>query len=205
MRTTFIMLILSWSISLNAITEFKDDFWTGHMLRGNIGFIVDYGTNQWSKNKNVPGIYHSYPNKTKVLLRGNPTFFYGYEYGRQFARNWYWSLGLEWTIAYPRNFRSSPQAIARDSAKGKMIAAWLQPLTQARMGYVFDNQSLLSLGLTYLWGISLNYRIPLSEHLFFETQYVQWLDGFFNVEKHLPTLAAAFDFSNFGIGLGYKF
>ena len=105
-------------------------------------------------------------------------------------------------IAYPRNFTLSSNT---DWARNKRLISWLQPLTNARIGYVFENHSLLTLGLGYLWGVSVNYRIPLSPSLFFETEYLQWLDGFLGVEKIAPTLAAAFDFSHFSIGFGWKF
>lgn len=164
---------------------FDNKFWQGHNLRTSIGFIADE-------------IRHSKPDGSKVMIRGNATFFYGYEYGYQFFDHWYWSLGLEWTIAYPRNFLSMSSTL-------KKTLAWLQPLNHARIGYVFNNHALLTLGLTYFWALSLNFRIPLGQHLYFETQYLQWFDGIIGLWKLAPSLGAAFDFANFSLGVGWKF
>src|SRR5262245_43091564 len=98
--------------------------WSWHSMHTTVGFIADQ-------------IRHTVPAGNKISIRGNATFFYGYDYGFRFADHWYWSLGAEWTIAYPRNFLAS-------SSTGKKIAAWIQPLTHARLGYVFPNDALFT-------------------------------------------------------------
>jgi len=167
---------------------FNSRFWTGHELRASLGYITS--DTMVGPGKNKPG---------KIRLIGHAAFFYGYEYGWQFADHWFTSLGLEWIIAYPRNFPS------RDPGPLFRTLAWVQPMTHVRIGYVFNNYALLTLGLTYLWALSLDFRIPLGEHLYFETQYVQWLDKFINVKAISPTLGAGFDLFNFSMGIGWKF
>jgi hypothetical protein len=168
-----------------ALQEFNPHFWTGHTLHASLGFIADQ-------------IRHTQPGGTKIIMRGNATFFYGYEYGWQFAQHGFLGGGLEWTIAYPRNFLSNVTPL-------KKTLAWLQPLTHLRIGYVFNNHALLSVGLTYLWALSLNFRAPLGEHLFLEAQYLQWFDELLNLKAISPTFGAGFDFANFGLGFGWKF
>ncbi|HXW53114.1 MAG TPA: hypothetical protein VEL47_03305 [Myxococcota bacterium] len=164
--------------------SFNNQFWTGHQLRSSLGYIT-------SKVE----AYRGY----KIRLIGNAAFFYGYEYGWQFADHWFTSLGLEWIIAYPRNFPTRPITPLRRAL------TWIQPLTHVRIGYVFNNYSVLTLGLTYLWALSLDFRIPLGEHLYFETQYLQWLDGLLELNAISPTFGAAYDLANFSIGMGWKF
>ena len=155
--------------NIAAQTSFNPNFWTGHQIHGSLGFIADE-------------IRHSYPegyNKIKpkkqeysvprIIMRGNATFFYGYEYGYQFAEHWFVGGGLEWTLAYPRyisysprNFKIPKTSKKSQEARKKILVAWLQPLTHIRMGYVFDNHVLLSLGLTYLWGLNLNLKMPMN-------------------------------------------
>jgi hypothetical protein len=187
-KKTYFCILIAILFSQMVVAKAHDNrekFWPGHMIHGSVGFIADQ-------------IQHTKPQASKIIIRGNPSFFYGYDYGWQFAKDWYWSLGLEWTIAYPRNFLTS-------STTSKLVASWIQPLTHVRIGYVFQNDALLTLGLTYLWALSANFRVPLGDHLFVEAQYLQWLDGVFNIWQAAPTLGAAFDFANFSWGLGWKF
>lgn len=184
------LLYSSWALA-GEPESFNPHFWTGHTLRAGPGFIADQ-------------IRHTAPEGSKIVIRGNANFYYGYEYGWQFARHGYLSGGLNWNIAYPRNFLTIGPERPQYTLT-KKILAWLQPLTHIRIGYVFDNHALLSLGLTYLWALSLNFRAPLGEHLFVEAQYLQWFDELLNLKALSPTFGAGFDFADFGFGFGWKF
>jgi hypothetical protein len=73
------------------------------------------------------------------------------------------------------------------------------------MGYVFDNHVLLSLGLTYLWALDLDLKIPMNNHVFVVFNYLQWMDGILHLPKVFSSLLASFDFASISIGVGYKF
>jgi len=193
-----LLLLIGLVYSLAAFASepesFNPHFWTGHTLRWGPGFIADQIRHSMAaKSGDIGG--------SKIIIRGNANFYYGYEYGWQFARHGYLAGGLNWNIAYPRNFLP----VRPEYTATKKVLAWLQPLTHIRVGYVFDNHALLSLGLTYLWALSLNFRAPLGEHLFVEAQYLQWFDELLNLKALSPTFGAGFDFADFSFGFGWKF
>lgn len=189
----FGLLLLSFSAFTD---ETLKNYWTGHHLHGSFGFLVTE-------------VAPTLPNKrSQINFKTNPTFFYGYEYGHQFDNNLFLSGGLEWTIAYPRNFvnwKEKKTERERIRSRRFLITSWLQPLTHFRLGYAFNNNVVASLGLTYLWGLSFNAKFTINEYLYLDLSYIQWLDRLFGVPKFLETLLASFDAADIAVGIGCKF
>lgn len=199
------------STNIAAQGSFNPHFWTGHQVHGALGFIADEIRHSFPEGYNKEQAQEAGLLGTKIILRGNAAFLYGYEYGYQFAQHWFVGGGLEWSMAYPRNFLfankfQNPKKEANpENLRKKLLSAWLQPLTHIRMGYVFDNHVLLSLGLTYLWALDLDIKMPMNDHVFVIFNYLQWMDGILGLPKVFDTFLAAFDFASFSVGVGYKF
>jgi len=187
MRLKLLSLILF--CHLSASSAFN---WSGHIVRANGGFVCD--DLRFVAQGGVP--------KAALQLTGNAALFYGYEFGHQFQNRFYIGGSLEWIVGFPRNFLPNNQAVL------PRWQLWLQPLTHVRAGYVFPNDMMLSLGITYLWGLTLNLRTPLGEYFFLEAQWLQWLDGITNLYQNVglpPGLASAIDLFNVSAGIGYRF
>jgi hypothetical protein len=208
-KISLLICYIIFSSNISA-TNFNPHFWTGHQLHGALGFIateIGHSTPALYTEKTKPADIVG----TKVKIMGSAAFLFGYEYGYQFAEHWFVSGGLEWSIAYPRNFlfmekfKNPKKPVNEADARNKLLFAWLQPFTHIRMGYVFNNNALLTLGLTYLWGLDLDFKIPLNDHVFIKLNYLQWLDDVLNLKALSPTFGAGFDFANVSVGIGYKF
>ncbi|MBX9890226.1 MAG: hypothetical protein K2X94_03085 [Amoebophilaceae bacterium] len=98
------------------------------------------------------------------------------EYGRVFGKKkkWYWSAALSWNIFY-----SGPQETA--AGEQKTTLSFLSkihsgPITHLLLGYTINPKHQVLLGLTYLWGITAEYRYCLTKRLYLSTKVTSWHD-----------------------------
>lgn len=96
-----------------------------------------------------------------------PMLEYGVECGWVFAKKWYFGVDSTWNFFYPDSF------VDTSIEPWKMI---LIPITHLHAGYIFDDESLLTLGSTYFWGVIGTYRKPYAPKKFWEVKVVRWLD-----------------------------
>lgn len=151
------------------------------MVRGDFGAVADF--TGWSS-------------KDGAFANLEPFVELGYEYGHVFNENFYVSAGLSWTVTYPRNFQPA------NGFFEPPIALWYTPLTYLQAGYVFNNNLLFTGGLVYFWGLMVTARFPISDHLFFETKSLLWLDRLFDTRGFF---GKGFDNFSSSLGVGYHF
>jgi hypothetical protein len=73
----------------------------------------------------------------------------------------------------------------------------LTPIPHLHFGYITPNKTLITLGTAYLWALMGTIRSPFSDHFFFETKVVWWLDAI--IAKR------GFDGFYLTAGIGYHF
>jgi hypothetical protein len=67
--------------------RFDPHFWTGHQVHGALAFIADEIRHSFPEGYNKEQTAQADLLGTKIILRGNAAFLYGYEYGYQFAQH----------------------------------------------------------------------------------------------------------------------
>lgn len=188
MRVKYVIILMLLGQLTGLANPLGDDedphkLWTGHTLRGGFGSTFDFELNL-KKGTGYP---------TEAM------FTYGYEYGWQFKTGLYLAAALDWLIIYPRQFKFRNKKL--DFFKPP-ISLWWNPLTNVQIGYAFNKNWLLTLGLVYYWGASTSLRYRFNDHVFFEVKSVVWMDRVFNTGGFY---GGGLDNLMVSTGLGYKF
>ena len=180
----FFTLILSFAAfaekkKKDAIQTPKSFTWKGSMVHLGLGNVFDF---ELDKNKGD----------------GRPTsamFKYGYEYGFLLKNRYFLSLGLDWTIIYPRNFEELDNGFFEPN-----VTLWYLPLTNISLGYAPSEDWLVTLGLIYYWGTSFSVRYKVKDFMFVETRGVVWMDRVFNTGG---AYGGGFDNLHWSAGVGF--
>lgn len=171
---------LSYSKESNKDKKPKVKAWSGSMIRLGLGGVFDFESNFNNKGDGRP---------SSALLS------YGFEYGFPFAQRYFFSLGLDWSIVYPRNFENLNNGFFEANA-----ALWYTPITHVQFGYMPSEDWLVTLGLAYFWGATFSVRYKVKDFLFIDTRGIVWMDRVFDTN-------GAFDegFDNFQWTFGFGF
>lgn len=163
--------------------------WTGHVFRLGLGGALDLEISLKKPNPDPKGDGHP----SSAMLR------WGYEYGYQFKNSGFYISGeLDWTITYPRNFYSKGST---NKFSEPPISLWYTPMTNIQIGWAFNKEWLITLGMIYYWGVSNSVRYRPTEHFFFEFASIVWMDRIFNTGGFY---GGGFDNLHLTMGFGYK-
>lgn len=176
MKIFSILLSILTLHTAHAFANSSDFDWNRYFLRTDIGFA--------SKVRREDG-------KTERFIPG-PMMEYGLERGFTFKKNFYFGADLTWNIFYPDSFREESLDIYK---------FWLIPISHLHFGYIFEDKSLVTVGLTYLWGFIGTYRRPYTEKTFFEVKIVRWFDD--KWDDDAPFHQAIHEYF-FTVGVGYR-
>lgn len=160
----FILFFLGWlPPSWSLVTEEyplppQQKTWSGHLLRSDVGTSAIFNEGQ----------------KTKWA----PLFELGYEFGSMVSQHFYLGIDATWILFFPDSFR--PQHITLNGGKAghrvSPLMVILIPILQGHLGFRFKDETLVTLGPAYFWGLITTVRRPLNPSFFWEFKTLWFLD-----------------------------
>lgn len=179
-KILFFLVLLEISSQAKNISQLSNNY----LLRVGLGNTFDFETKINNKGTGLP---------TEAMLK------YGFEYGYGFKNNLYVGAALDWNIIYPRNFDFQDKQL---NFFRPPISLWYVPVTDVKVGYIFNDQYKLTIGLAYYWGLTTSFSYQATELVFFEISSLIWMDRIFNTGGFY---GGGFDNLFLTASLGFKF
>jgi hypothetical protein len=155
--------------------SYKKAYWQGHKIRADLGIFTVINSVNATANPAV---------KDRDGLRTGLMTELGYEYGIVFSESYYVGVDATWTLFFPDSFKNQNITLQGGEPVSPLALA-LIPIVHFHFGYIFKDNTLLTVGVPYFWGLMSTIRHPISDSFFVEGKVLWFFDRIlFNTGLH---------------------